>query len=374
MKRLTRWPLLLILAAASLFAQAPQFLHTYEENDKTLVLGICYPTRYALNSIIALRNEGFLPTEHLQVVGLYHEAEDSDYAGARRWAEAEGLDWLAYHEVQGELNLENIWKENACSAEFARIFDKLHGLILFGGADIPPYVYGEKTQLLTGISTPARHFFEASLVFHLLGGSQDSHQKALLEKNPQFPILGICLGEQTINVGTGGTLIQDIWFQKYGKSTVEDVVALGRDQWHNNPWAKLFPKQGLLRYTMHPIKIKGKSVFTEMMGLSKNDRPRVISSHHQMADKLGLGIRVIATSVDGKVPEAIAHTRFPNVLGVQFHPEFETLYNPDVQARITPKEAPFSLRSVLEDNPPSYAFHRALWQWFVSNIEAQHAR
>jgi len=324
-----------------------------------------------LNSIIALRNEGFLPTENLQVVGLYHEAEDSDYAGARKWAEAEGLDWLAYHEVEGDLNLADLWKENACSDEFSLIFKKLNGLILFGGADIPPYIYGKKTQLLTGISTPARHFFEASLVFHLMGGSQDVNHKALMESRSNFPVLGICLGEQTLNVGTGGTLIQDIWFQKYGKSTVEDAVSLGRDRWHNNPWAKLYPKQGLLRYTLHPIKTKGQSLFTNELGLSKDDRPMVISSHHQMADKLGRGIRVVATSVDGKVPEAIMHDQFPNVLGVQFHPEFSTLYDPDVQARITPNETPFSLRSVLEDNPPSYAFHKALWQWFVTRLEAE---
>ena len=374
MNRLRRGLLPLLLVAAALHAQSPRFLDHYVDDGHTLLLGVCYPTTYALESLIALRDQGLLPTDNFRVVGLYHEAERSDYAGARQWAEDHGLDWMVYHEVQGALTPETLWGENGCSREFETVLSKVHGLILFGGADVPPYIYGEKTLLLTGISTPVRSFFEASLVFHLLGGSQNPAHPALLENRPDFPLLGICLGEQTLNVGTGGTLIQDIWFQRYGKSTVEAAIALGPDRWHNNPWAKLYPEKGLLRYTMHPIRLKAGGKLVTALGLSAEDRPWIVSSHHQMVDKLGRNLRVIATSMDGKVPEAIEHAQYPNVLGVQFHPEFDTLYDPDYKAKIRPDDAPFSLLSVLENNPPSLAFHRSLWRWFVDRLQEQRSR
>ncbi|MCK5145614.1 gamma-glutamyl-gamma-aminobutyrate hydrolase family protein [bacterium] len=364
----------ILLVVQACLAQTPRFLDNYSHDGTTILLGICHPTQSALNSIIALKNEGFLPAEGLQIVGLYHKDESADYAGAQLWAESEGLAWIAYHELQGALPLEDLWKNNACTIEFSMIFNKLHGLILFGGADIPPAIYGDKTQLLTGIYTPVRHLFEASFIFNLLGGSQNTDHKPLLEKRPDFPVLGICLGEQTINVGTGGTLTQDIWFQKYKKTSYEDVIALGPERWHRNPWSKLHPRQGLTGYTMHHIKLNANGKFVKVMGFSKKDQPLIISSHHQMVNRLGRGIRIIATSLDGKVPEAIDHVKFKNVLGVQFHPELSKLYDPDFKTRTVPGEAMYSMRSKLENNPPSYQFHRSIWSWFVKNMETQRSQ
>ena len=54
-------------------------------------------------------------------------------------------------------------------------------------------------------------------------------------------------------------------------------------------------------------------------------RRRLISD--QMVDKLGEGIKIAATSLDGKVVEAIEHRKYPSVLGVQFHPEFPILWD-----------------------------------------------
>lgn len=59
-------------------------------------------------------------------------------------------------------------------------------------------------------------------------------------------------------------------------------------------------------------------------GLSEN--PFVTSVHHQSVKKTGKNFRVIATSPDKKVVEAISNIKFKNVYGVQFHPEFSTLY------------------------------------------------
>jgi putative glutamine amidotransferase len=100
-------------------------------------------------------------------------------------------------------------------------------VIFFGGPDVPPSVYGEKTSLHTKITDPYRHYLEVTAVFQLLGGSQDEKYAPLLAERPDFAVLGICLGFQTMNIGTGGTLIQDIRQDLYGKTTFEDWIASG---------------------------------------------------------------------------------------------------------------------------------------------------
>jgi putative glutamine amidotransferase len=101
--------------------------------------------------------------------------------------------------------------------------------------------------------------------------------------------------------------------------------------------------------------------------------PLIFSAHHQQAEKLGKGFEVIATSGDGKVTEAIAHKRFPNVLGVQFHPEAWVNYNPTVRVRFTPEDKePFNLSAYLEAHPPTMEFHRKLWAWIAGKWAAHH--
>lgn len=351
-----------------------RYFDTAAPDPETVVIAVCYPTLYSLNSILGLQKEGLLPVDKLIIAGIYHEDEVSDYAGAQNYIKDKGLEHrFVFHEVRGGLGSGDIYKENACSGEFRTIFSRSDGIIFFGGADIPPEFYDSKTSLLASLSTPARHRFELSLMFHLLGGSRNPDFSELLRTRPDYPVLGLCLGEQTMNVAAGGTLIQDIWFEKYGLKTVEDVISLGREQWHNNPWPKLRPRQNLLRYTMHRIRLKPEGKLVKELGFSRDDHPRVVSSHHQMVDRTGRGIRIIATSMDGRVPEAIEHETYPNVLGLQFHPEFDSLWSKEKNRRIEPGDRPFSLRSVLEENPPSYAFHKAIWTWLREKAAASAA-
>lgn len=345
-----------------------RYFDTLDKKSDVLTVTIMYPSRGSLRSLMALMKEGFFPAEEIIVVGAHHEDEFSDYASSKKMAEDEGLTWLKFHTIQGELNRDNLYQKNQCTADFEKIFEYSDGIIFFGGADIPPELYGRKTNLLSGIRTPYRHYVELSFIFHLLGGLQDEDFKPLMAEKTDFPVLGICLGEQTLNVGTGGTLIQDIWFEKYKKTFIEDIVPLGRSKWHNNPLARIYPEEDLLWYNMHQIKLLDGGKFTKEMGFTKKDTPYIVSSHHQAVDKKGKGIRVIATSMDGKVVEAIDHEVYPNVLGVQFHPEFSTLYQTERTFRIEQKDDPFTLRSVLENNPPSYKFHKAIWGWYVSKL------
>jgi hypothetical protein len=58
------------------------------------------------------------------------------------------------------------------------------------------------------ITDPHRHYLELSFLFHLLGGFQDESFLPLLEERPEYPVLGICLGMQSMNVATGGDMIR----------------------------------------------------------------------------------------------------------------------------------------------------------------------
>jgi len=168
-------------------------------------------------------------------------------------------------------------------------------------------------------------------------------------------------------------LVQDIWLKKYRKKTLEDVISLGKDRWHTNPYRRLYPEQNLISYNMHLIKLLEKGKFVRELGFSKNDKPYIVSAHHQMPGKLGKGMKVTATSLDRKVVEALEHELYPNVLGVQFHPEFPILYDRTRTYRFTPEDKEeISLLEILEKNPPSYHFHQRIWEWFSEKLQEYH--
>lgn len=357
-----------------LFPQSPErFFDTAEIYSKDIRLIILYPSQGTLRSLIELRKHGLITIENLTVIGIYHEKERTNYKASIAFVKRKNLDWIKFYRLSGELNKNNLFQENSCSADFGEIFKKSDGIIFFGGADIPPYIFNKKTNLLTHIATPYRHFLELSFIFHLLGGTQDENYKSFLESSPKFPILGICLGAQSLNVGTGGTLIQDIWSEKYGKKYLEDVIRLGKENWHNNPLARLYPEEKLDYYNMHRIKLIEKGKFCSELNFKNDDSPYIISSHHQTVGNLGKGIKIAATSLDGKVVEAIEHEKYPHMLGVQFHPDFSILWDPDTKFRFTPQDKEKkSLRSFLENNPPSFAFNKKIWAWFCQKLEEYH--
>lgn len=363
-----------LLLGAMLFSQpSDRYFDKAEPTSKEVRLTILYPSIGSIKSLVELRNQGLFPQENLIVVGVYHEKERTDYEKSKEFVKENNMEWFKFHQVSGELNKDTLFQKNSCSKDFKNIFQKSDGIIFFGGADIPPSIFKSKTNLLTRISTPYRHFIELSLIFHLLGGFQEKNFKALLESSPQFPILGICLGAQSLNVGTGGTLTQDIWSVKYGKKYFEDVIELGRENWHSNPLARLYPEEKLFSFNMHPIKLMENGKFCSEIGFDKEDTPYILSAHHQMADNLGKGIKIAATSLDGKVVEAIEHEKYPNVCGVQFHPEFPILWDHEEKFRFTPQDKEEkSLLSILESNPPSLAFHKKIWAWFSQKLKEYH--
>ena len=145
------------------------------------------------------------------------------------------------------------------------------GLLLPGGGDLDPTLYGEK---MAGSAPPDQ--------------KRDQWEWRLLEAfiGQEKPVLGICRGMQLINVYFGGSLRQDI----PGHSQVER-----RDRCH---WVQT-ENPGIL------------------MGLPP--KMQVNSAHHQAIDRLGQGLAVLQTAPDGVV-EAVGHKDLP-ILGLQWHPE-----------------------------------------------------
>jgi len=366
--------LFLLISSTLLFPQVEQkFFDGPSLSSGNLILTIFHPSQDTIRSLMELRKQNLIPTEKLTIVGVYHQQELTNYEQSIELVQENNLIWIKFHKLTAEIQKGKIFQENSLTAEFKKILTHSDGLIFFGGPDIPPNLYHQKTTILTRIQTPYRHFLELSFIFHLLGGFQDKEFKAWLESEPQFPILGICLGSQSLNVATGGTLLQDIPFQIYGKLYLEDIISLGPQNWHTNPYARLYPQYKLLPYNMHPIRLRPDSMFITSLGFKVNDTPYVISSHHQMVKTLGKGFQVAATSLDGKVVEAIEHQKYPNVLGLQFHPEFPILWDQSKKFRTTPDQKnEINLFSILKDNPPSLAFHQKIWAWFFHKIEDYH--
>ncbi len=366
---------LLLAAIALLFVSAPpvraedRYFDAASPEHKDIRLVVFHPTPNRIKDVIALRAEKLIDIPDLMVIGVYHKKEDIDIAASKALAQGRDRDWIRFHEVRTEIPPGDVFKPNALSAEVERIFRLSDGMIFTGGPDIPPSMYGNKTSLLSVIEDPARHVLELAALFQLLGGSQDEGFKPLLASRPGYPILAICLGAQSLNVAAGGTLVQDIWNDVYGKSNVEDILTLGLPNWHNNPYNKLYPRSGLAVNTLQPIALAASGKFVREMGFAAGARPHVLSSHHQAMGKLGKDLTVEATSLDGKVVEALAHAKFPNVLAVQFHPESMNLWDAALPYKLSPDEAnPPFWRGFIESHPPSMEFHKKLWGWFAEKL------
>lgn len=327
------------------------------------------PVLMNVQNVAALKRQGLIPGKDLTIIGVYHVRQKEDLEGARRFVTERGIDWFKFHGLACEVEPSNVFGKNGCSDEFRAIAERTDGVIFFGGLDMPPALYGKQSQLLTDVKDPYQHYLEISAVYHLLRGPEKEGGVPLLDARPDFPIPGICLGFQTINVDLGGDLVQDIWSDIYRYNTFEDAFSLGDEQWHNNPFFRITPSCELMRYSFHTLELLPDSIFCREMGFLPTEHPRVLSSHHQAVGRLGEGLTAIAASRDGKVIEAAGHRRFQNVLGMQFHPEIALLWDDDVKFRQKPREAPLSLKAILEKAPPSVRFQEEIWRWFSGKLE-----
>lgn len=167
------------------------------------------------------------------------------------------------------------------------LLGRFDGLLLIGGADVDPALYGQEPHHRTYGVDRRNDDFEIALC----------HAADRL----QVPVLAVCRGMQISNVAFGGTLHQHL------DDLVTDVdIAHG-------PQGFPAPTEGV----EHPIEVAPGSLLAK--ALDGYPVPPAISYHHQAVDRLGDGFSPIAWARDGHV-EAMERDR-GWFLGVQWHPE-----------------------------------------------------
>lgn len=282
-----------------------------------------HPTVRNIQTIQFLTNAGIFPVpDDFQMIGVYHTNATYNYELSSVYITENNITNILLYEITDSLSPSALYTTNSCTSKFRQLFENSAGAIFFGGPDIPPVCYGKKTNLLTVISDPYRHFLELSFMFHLLGGKQNQSFEPFLRENGSYAILGICLGMQTMNVATGGTLTQDIPSEVYGITTSEEVLEMDKNLQHRNYHTHTDMDQSLMWGHFHQLFYEKESVF-DLMSV---ESPYVWSSHHQCIDEPGQGLIPIAFSSDLKIIEAVSHKDFSNVLGVQFHPEVQSIF------------------------------------------------
>jgi putative glutamine amidotransferase len=167
-----------------------------------------------------------------------------------------------------------------------RIYELLDGILLSGGVDIHPKYYGQEPHPALNPSDVGMDRTETTI----LGWALED----------DMPVLGICRGEQVLNVVMGGTLIQDIYTQY--ATTID----------HRESF-----KRKIRDYLAHDMVIEENSRLRELAG---QDRIWVNTSHHQSIDKVAPGLVATAWAPDGII-EAVESTGHRYVVAVQCHPE-----------------------------------------------------
>ena len=336
-----------------------------ENTDKTKII-LVNPGVFYLKSLVYLTDNKIIDITNLEYQAVFYTKNEISYDDAEFFLKVYGISYIKLKKVEGDLNKDNLYKENSCTKSFNELFENSDGIIFLGGWDIPAVAFGEKSDLLAGIKTPNRHYFELSFLYHLLG-RENNKLKPLLKQNPDYVIFGICLGMQTMNVATGGDMYQDIPSDIYGLKYVEDVLALDKNKMHRNYWRNINTDKDLNRHSFHKIKLINNQFFTTKFKLNKNDQPMVVSSHHQAVKSIGKGFKVVATSLDGKVVEALHHKKYKNVLGVQFHPEFYGLHNPvSKKVKMNPTDKELLTEHELMKKAGGYQFQLKYWEYFSS--------
>ena len=159
----------------------------------------------------------------------------------------------------------------------------LDGLILSGGVDVDPRLYGQEPTPRCGPLDPVRDRMEMALLREVLGS--------------RLPILAICRGMQILNVALGGTLVQDIPTRFPGAD---------HDQ-----------KNG--RHSLsHSVRLLPGGMLARIYGGAETLMTN--SFHHQAVDQLAKGLLPEALAAEG-FPEAYRGAGGQWILGVQWHPE-----------------------------------------------------
>jgi putative glutamine amidotransferase len=172
-------------------------------------------------------------------------------------------------------------------AAIESIMARVDGLVLTGGGDLCPELYGEQPVPEAAGMSPERDRMELEAL------------RIALERG--VPVLAICRGLQLLNVAMGGSLWQDLPSQRPG--------VVGHAQTAGGRHAR--------DETTHGVSLAEGSCLAQVLGSTE---VAVNSMHHQAIKELGDGVAAVGYAPDGVV-EAIEMPEERWVLGVQWHPE-----------------------------------------------------
>lgn len=164
------------------------------------------------------------------------------------------------------------------------LITRVDGLVLSGGEDVDPGLYGQTPHPRAEPANPARDRSELALI--------------RAARACRLPTLAICRGVQILNVAFGGTLIQDIPSQMAG--------------------ALPHAHESERTARVHAVALEPGTALRRILGA---ERITVNSLHHQAIDRPGEGLRVCARSDDGLIEALEWDDDEWWMLGVQWHPE-----------------------------------------------------
>ncbi len=177
----------------------------------------------------------------------------------------------------------------AISVDERPSLDNADGLLLTGGTDINPKLYGQLAD--EHVETPDDRRDEVE--WQLLTDA--------LERD--LPVLAICRGMQLLNAHHGGTLIQHLGSTRHDTEFADKSAVA------------------------HDVILEPASYLAEIVGTT---RLSVNSRHHQAVDRIGEGLRVSARDeADPNVIEAVEQPNRRFLIAVQWHPEDQAPLNPE---------------------------------------------
>lgn len=163
------------------------------------------------------------------------------------------------------------------------LLDHLDGILFTGGDDLDPALYGEEWHPKAVRLSAARQNFELALLSEV--------------ERRRMPVLGVCLGSQVMNIHRGGSLHQ--FLPDVPRANAIEHRRLDRE------WPK------------HAVRLDTSSQIGRAIG-----KGEILANtyHKQAVNRLGRGLRVIATAPDGVI-EGLEDPTFPLFVAVQWHPE-----------------------------------------------------
>lgn len=171
--------------------------------------------------------------------------------------------------------------------ELRRMTLSCDGLLLIGGVDVSPALYGAERHPRTDEGSEFRDRVEIALAREFVSDKR--------------PIFGICRGAQVLNVAFGGTLHQHL----------PDISELSHKAYNSTIYSYLTTK------CWHTVTLEPDSQVARILGVRELS---LNSVHHQAVDVPGEGIRIVGRSQDG-IAEFFEHRDHPFCVATQAHPE-----------------------------------------------------